>query len=322
MNHPASLTYTAEIIWKQGKDAISKLFEEEQQSPSLEKDQIVITNTKKYEGMKFIYKKETPTEEQIPKEKDEIAETESEEEGMSNGSEMQGKNKQEKRGVNEQKRRDEDGDGDIIMIRGREADSEEENKEKGKNDRLVTVKIPLEGGMIEEMSFGTSEEAWAWLGDLPTKFWWKWGMKELKKTVTNLENGKYKLLNKKLQQVLIEVVKFIASNMSKFKKRLRQLSAEETGEIINKDKEKVRQSKKKLKGNTDKMLEAKKSNAISKTIPVGKEKSGGASNSRGVPSPSSSTGVPSPAPSTGDQSVPPSEGVLDGVPGSQAKKAT
>ena len=165
-------------------------------------------------------------------------------------------------------------------------------------------------------------------------------MKELKKTVTNLENGKYKLLNKKLQQVLIETVKFIASNMAKFKKRLRQLSVEETGEIINKDKEKVRQSKKKLKDNTDKMLEAKKSNAISKTFLVGKEKSGRAKNSRnvpflspftgvpspspsiGVPSPSPSTGVPSPSSSTNVQSVPLSENVPYRVPGSQAKEAT
>ena len=124
---------------------------------------------------------------------------------------------------------------------------------------------------------------------------------------------------------------FITSNTFKFKKRLQQLSAEETGEIIDKDKEKVKQSKKKLKGNTDKMLKAKKSNAISKTIPVGKEKSGRVSNSRGVPSPSSSTsvpppspssGVPSLAPSTGVQSVPPSKGVLKGVPGLQAKKVT
>ena len=71
-------------------------------------------------------------------------------------------------------------------------------------------------------------------------------MKELKKTVTNLKNRKYKLLNEKLQQVLIEMVKFIASNTAKFKKRPRQLLAEETGKIINKDREKVRQSKKKL----------------------------------------------------------------------------
>ena len=56
------------------------------------------------------------------------------------------------------------------MIEGREADSEEENEEEGKSDGSVTVKIPLEGGMIEEMSFGISEEAWVWLGDLPTKF--------------------------------------------------------------------------------------------------------------------------------------------------------
>ena len=69
MNHPASLTCTVEIIQKQGEDAISKLFEEEQQSSSLENDQIMITNTKKYEGMKFIYEKETATEEQVPKEK-------------------------------------------------------------------------------------------------------------------------------------------------------------------------------------------------------------------------------------------------------------
>ena len=159
-----------EIIQKQEEDAISKLFEEEQQSFSLEKDQIVITNTKKYEGMKFISEKETPTEEQVLKEKDEIAETKSEEEGMSNGFEMQGKNKQKKREVNKQERRDEDGDRDIIMIGGRETNSEEENKKKGKSDGSVTVKIPLEGGMIEEMSFGTSEEAWVWLEDLSTKF--------------------------------------------------------------------------------------------------------------------------------------------------------
>ena len=60
----------------------------------------MITNTKKYEGTKFIYKKETATEEQVFKEKDEIARTESEEEEMSNGSEMQGKNEQGKRGIN------------------------------------------------------------------------------------------------------------------------------------------------------------------------------------------------------------------------------
>ena len=172
VNHPTSLTCTVEIIWKQGEDAISKLFEDEQQSPSLEKDQIMITNTKKYERMKFIYEKEMPTEEQVLKEKDEIAGTESEEEGMSNSSEMEGKNEQEKREVNEQERREEDGDRDIIMIRGREADSEEESEEEGKRDGSVTVKVPLEGGKIEEMSFGMSEEAWAWLGDLPTKFRW------------------------------------------------------------------------------------------------------------------------------------------------------
>ena len=101
VNHPASFTCTAEIIWKQREDAISKLFEEEQQSLSFKKDQIVITNTKKYEGMKFIYKKEMTTEKQVPKEKDEIAGTESEEEGMNNGSETQGKNEQKKRKVNE-----------------------------------------------------------------------------------------------------------------------------------------------------------------------------------------------------------------------------
>ena len=106
------------------------------------------------------------------------------------------------------------------MIGGRETNSEKENKEKGKSDGSVIVKIPLEGGMIEEMSFDTSEEGWVWLEDLSTKFGWKWGMKELKKMVTNLENREYELLNKKLQQVLIEVVKFIASNTSKFKKRL------------------------------------------------------------------------------------------------------
>ena len=119
--------------------------------------------------------------------------------------------------------------------------------------------------------------------------------------------------------------------MAKFRKRLRQLSAEETKKIINKDREKVRQSKKKLKGNTDKMLEAKKLNTISKTILMGKEKSGGVKNFRGVsppssstgvPPPSSSIGVPPPSSSTGVQNVPPSKGVLDGVPGSQAKIVT
>ena len=181
MNHPASLTCTTEIIWKQGKDAINKLFEDEQQSLSLKKDQIMIINAKKYEGTKFIYKKETSTEEWVPKEKDEIAGTESKEEGMSNGFETEGKNEQKKREVNKQERREEDGDRDIIMIRGKEADSEEESEEEGKRDGSVTVKVPLEGGRIEEMSFGTSEEAWAWLGDLPTKFGWKQEMKELKK---------------------------------------------------------------------------------------------------------------------------------------------
>ena len=79
---------------------------------------------------------------------------------MNNDSKMQGKNEQKKREVNKQKRRKEDGDRDIIMIRGREVDSEEENmRKKGKSDGLVIVKIPLEEGMIEEMSFGMSEEA-------------------------------------------------------------------------------------------------------------------------------------------------------------------
>ena len=272
--------------------------------------------------MKFIYEKEKPTEKWISKEKVKIAGTESKEKGMSNGSETKGKNKQEKRELNEQERREENGDGDIIMIKGREANSEEESKEEGKRDGSVIVKVPLEGGKIEEMSFDTSEEAWVWLGDLSTKFRWKWEMKKLNQTVINLENRKYKLPNEKLQQVLIETVKFIASNTAKFRKRLKQLSAEEIGKIIDKDREKVRQSKKKLKGNTDKMLEAKKSNTISKTILMGKEKSSGAKNSGGVPPPSSSTGVPPPSSSTGVQSVPPFKGVFDGVPGSQAKIAT
>ena len=112
--------------------------------------------------------------------------------------------------------------------------------------------------MIEKMSFSTSEEAWMWLRDLSTKFGWKQGTNEFKKMVTNLENREYELPNEKLQQVLIEMVKFITSNMIKFKKRLRQLSAEETEKIIKKDKEKVKQSKKKLKGNTNKMLKVKK----------------------------------------------------------------
>ena len=146
--------------------------------------------------------------------------------------------------------------------------------------------------------------------NLPTQFGWKWGTKELKKTVTNFENSKYKFSNKKLQQVLIETVKFITSNMAKFKKKLRQLSAKETGEIIDKDREKVRQNKKKLKGNTDKMLKVKKSNIISKTILVEKEKSGEMKNSRGVPFPFSSTGVPSPSPSTGVSSPSSSISVL------------
>ena len=115
------------------------------------------------------------------------------------------------------------------------------------------------------------------------------------------------------------MVKFIISNMAKVKKRLKQLSAEETGKIIDKDKEKVRQSKKKLKGNTNKMLETKKLNTISKTIFTRKEKSGRVRNSKGVSPPFSFTGVPSLSSSTGVQSVPPSKGVFDGVPGSQAK---
>ena len=45
------------------------------------------------------------------------------------------------------------------MIRGRGADSKEESEEEGKRDGSVTVKVPLEGGKIEEMSFGMSEEA-------------------------------------------------------------------------------------------------------------------------------------------------------------------
>ena len=212
-----------------------------------------------------------PTEEQILKKKDEIAGTESKEEGMSNGSKTKGKNKQKKKEVSKQERREEDENEDIIMIGGRETDSEEESKEEGKRDGSVIVKVPLEGGKIEKMSFGTSEKAWAWLRDLSTKFRWKWKLKEFKKTVTNLENGKYKLPNEKLQQVLIKTVKFIVSNMVKFRKRPKQLSTEETGKIINKDRKKVRQSKKKLKSNTDKMLEAKKSNAISKTILTGKK---------------------------------------------------
>ena len=45
------------------------------------------------------------------------------------------------------------------MIRGRGADSEEESEEERKMDGSVTVKVLLEGGKIEEMSFGMSEEA-------------------------------------------------------------------------------------------------------------------------------------------------------------------
>ena len=87
----------------------------------------------------------------------------------------------------------------------------------------------------------------------------------------------------------------------------------------------MRQSKKKLKDNTDKMLEAKKSNTSFKTILTGKEKSDEVRNSKDVfplsfsidvPSPSISTDVPLPSSSTSIQSVPPSEGVFDGVPGS------
>ena len=67
----------------------------------------MITNAKKYEEIKFIYKKEMSTEEQILKEKDEIVGTESKEEGMSNDSETESKNKQEKKKVNKQKRKKE-----------------------------------------------------------------------------------------------------------------------------------------------------------------------------------------------------------------------
>ena len=52
----------------------------------------MITNAKKYEGMKFIYRKEMPTEEQVLKEKDKIAGMESEEEGMSNSFKIESKN--------------------------------------------------------------------------------------------------------------------------------------------------------------------------------------------------------------------------------------
>ena len=159
MNHLASLTCTVEIIQKQGEDAISKLFEEEQQSFSLEKDQIMITNAKKYEEMKFIDEKETSTKEQCLKEKDKIAEMESEKKEMSKGSKTQGKNEQKKREVNEQERREEDGDGDIIIIKRRKTDSKEENKEEEKSDGSVIMKIPLKGGKIEEISFGMSEKA-------------------------------------------------------------------------------------------------------------------------------------------------------------------
>ena len=93
VNHLASFTCTVKIIQKQGEDVISKLFKDKQQSSNLKKDQIMITNAKKYEGTKFIYKKEKPTKEWILKEKVEIAEMESKEEGMSNGSETEGKNK-------------------------------------------------------------------------------------------------------------------------------------------------------------------------------------------------------------------------------------
>ena len=130
----------------------------------------MITNAKKYEGMKFIYEKEKPTEEWVPKKKVEIAGMESKEEGMSNSFEMEGKNKQEKREVNKQKRREENGDRDIIMIGGREVDNEEENEEEGKRDGSITVKVLLEGGKIKEKSFSMGEEAWAWLEDFSTKF--------------------------------------------------------------------------------------------------------------------------------------------------------
>ena len=56
------------------------------------------------------------------------------------------------------------------MIEEGETDSEKESEEKRKNDGSITVKISLEGGKIKEIRFGMSEEAWAWLRNLPTKF--------------------------------------------------------------------------------------------------------------------------------------------------------
>ena len=116
----------------------------------------MITNAKKYEGMKFIYEKEMPTEEQVPKKKDEIAGMESKEEGMSNGSEMEGKNKQKKRKVNEQEKREEDGDRNIIMIGGRGADSGK--KARRKKDVVSHSESPL----------GRRK-------DWKNEFWYKWG---------------------------------------------------------------------------------------------------------------------------------------------------
>ena len=162
-------------------------------------------------------------------------------------------------------------------------------------------------------------------------------MKEFKKIVTNLENREYRLSNEKLQQVLIETIKFIVSNIIKFKKRPKQLSAKK---INDKNREKVRQNKKKLKSNINKILKVKKSNTISKIILVEKEKSGKMRNFRNVLSPFSSTSVPSPSSSTDVsspfsstdilflffftdvQSVLLSKGIFDKVPESQAKKAT
>ena len=76
-----------------------------------------------------------------------------------------------------------------------------------------------------------------------------------------------------------------------------------------KDREKVRQSKKKLKGNINKMLETKKLNTISKTILMEKEKSGRVRNSKSVSSPSPSTDVSSPFPPTGIPSPSSSTGI-------------
>ena len=63
------------------------------------------------------------------------------------------------------KKSKEDNNGNIIIIGGEKVNNKEKSKKKGKNDKSVIVKIPLEGEKIEKMNFSMNKEAWVWLGN-------------------------------------------------------------------------------------------------------------------------------------------------------------